>query len=141
METINSNDLIKTKLEYARSLYLHASSLRMKNFNYFLIILAGSIALHSNIKSQSMYTITYLAGMLLGMLFILLDMRGKKLLLSASSELIKIEEAIDINIIKKRDLDTFQLMSHTFVYRAVYLTVSTFCIVMLIKNVWSIFFR
>lgn len=113
--------LEKTQIDHARNMYLHASNLRMKNFNFFLVVLGGIIAVYSSDSTQLLKIITSTVGILLGSLFYILDIRGKILLITAADALSKVEKKLEMNIVDQRNLSTSKIISHTFVYRLIYI--------------------
>jgi len=109
-------------LGHARELMIHDSELRVKNFNFFLIIAGAALTAYFNIKDFQVPIA--LAGMFVGLAFLILDIRGRQLLDTTSTALISAEEALAISPspIRQEESGRFmaKLISHTFVYRSLY---------------------
>lgn len=120
LDTVN-----KTALDHARAMVIQASDIRMKNFNFFLIIMGVIITAYANVNRDAARLGLGAVGMLVSIAFLLLDIRGRELLDAAQKELALRESKLGIAIwavlLKKRaGKFTKKAISHTFVYRAIY---------------------
>lgn len=116
-------------LNHAREMTFHASGLRIKNFNFFLVIMGVLVAAfiklnQSNNQSNTAWVISFL-GVIVSIAFWLLDIRGKEVLDAANAELLDREEALWIsihkNIFKKSKRRCLRkAVSYTYVFRGLY---------------------
>jgi len=111
-------------IDHARTMFLNASDVRMRNFNFFLVIVGALVALYSTrIQFAVINPVISVSGFVFSILFYILDVRSKQLLNAAHGELKQHEKNAGINIIGKIHFSTFHLISHTFVYRFIYISV------------------
>ncbi len=116
--------IAKIALDHARAMTLHASELRMKNFNFFLVIAGVIVAAH--LKLGKVELPIALAGATASLAFLVLDVRGKRLLASSKIALVSAEAALRISPAPTTEESLQQgewqnkLISHTFVYRTLY---------------------
>jgi hypothetical protein len=116
----NKNDQ-KYLLEHARILMLQASELRMKNFNFYLIITGAMLAISGkNDDKNYIIPLMCIAGFILSILFLILDIRGKQILSASFKELSNIERELGIQIQANIKSPKFNIISHTCVYRLIY---------------------
>ncbi len=117
--------IARVALDHARAMTLHASDLRMKNFNFFLVIAGVIVAAH--LKLGKVELPIALAGAAASLAFLVLDVRGKRLLASSKIALVSAETALQISPAPTTGESQQQrawqnkLISHTFVYRTLYL--------------------
>jgi hypothetical protein len=112
-------------LGHAQAMTTHASDLRMKNFNFFIVIMGIVIAGYVKLGSDSSIHAIGICGTLVSLGFLVLDFRGRELLDAAKAELALREAALGISIQArlvqaKRSRYLAALVSHTFVYRLIY---------------------
>ena len=122
----NSDTVHKVALDHARAMVINASDLRMKNFNFFLIIMGVVMTAYVNVGTENARLGLGAVGVLVSLAFLLLDLRGRELLDAAYKELTLRESALGISIrdaILEARKGKFikKAISHTFVYRAIYL--------------------
>lgn len=116
----NLDAVHKVALDHARAMAINASDLRMKNFNFFLIIMGVAMTAYINLGRNARLGLGVL-GALVSLAFLLLDLRGRELLDAAYGELLVRESALGISIVKARKRKFLKkTISHTFVYRAIY---------------------
>ncbi|HSS21214.1 MAG TPA: hypothetical protein VLL54_14165 [Pyrinomonadaceae bacterium] len=122
----NSGAVNKAALDHARALMIHASDIRMKNFNFFLVIMGVVVTAYLTLGRENARLILGGVGMLVSLAFLLLDIRGRQLLDAADNELIRRELELGISIRSallqaKAGKLIKKAISHTFVYRAIYM--------------------
>ncbi len=114
-------------LEHARAMTIHASQLRMKNFNFFIVLAGVLLATFANFKTIGPQWFIGVLGSLISAAFLVLDVRGKQLLRAGKRELARAELALGVCIqaTAKATADEAgfarAVVSHTFVYRFLYL--------------------
>ncbi len=116
-------------LYHVREMLLHAAGIRSKNFNFFLVA-AGIIMLAITKADGLMVILVTSVGVILSVIFIILDVRTFQLIKDARHDLERIEPLFGINIHtvdqvpdrirEKKGVGRFRLISHTFGYRAVF---------------------
>ena len=133
----NSDTVNKAALDHARALMIHAADIRMKNFNFFLIVTGVIMAAYINVGRENARLALSVVGILVSLAFLLLDIRGRQLLDEADKELILRESELGISIRKalfEAKVGKFltKTASHTFVYRAIYMLGLLFCFILAI---------
>ena len=124
-ETSHNSDAVhKVALDHARAMVINASDLRMKNFNFFLIIMGVLMTAYANFGRDARFGLGAV-GILVSLAFLLLDLRGRELLDAAYKELVMRESALGISIREsivnaRKGKFMKKAISHTFVYRAIY---------------------
>jgi hypothetical protein len=121
----DSTAIAKVALDHARAMAIQAADIRMKNFNFFLIVMGVIIASYEKVGRENARLALGGVGMLVSLAFLLLEMRGRELLDAAQEELTLRESELGISIRTKllqgRDGKFMtKAMSHTFVYRAIF---------------------
>ena len=116
----------KAALDHARAMVFSASDLRMKNFNFFLIIMGVIVTAYVNVGKNEARFVLSAVGILVSLAFLLLDIRGRELLGAAYKELTLREAELGISIqaeLLRARAGKFlkKAISHTFVYRAIYM--------------------
>jgi hypothetical protein len=104
---------------------IQAADIRMKNFNFFLIVMGVIIAAYEKVGRENARLVLGGVGMLVSLAFLLLEMRGRELLDAAQNELTLRESELGISIRTKllqgREGKLLaKPISHTFVYRAIF---------------------
>jgi hypothetical protein len=104
----------------------NASDLRIKNFNFFLIIIGVVMTAYINIGKENARLGLGAVGVLVSLSFLVLDLRGRELLDAAYKELTLRELALGISIRDailegRKGKLIKKAISHTFVYRTIYL--------------------
>jgi hypothetical protein len=113
-------------LDHARAMVIYASELRMKNFNFFLVIMGVVVAAYVNVGRVNVRWVLGAVGVLVSVAFFLLDIRGRELLDAAKKELslkeLELGISIQATILQSRTGKPIKkIVSHTFVYRAIYI--------------------
>lgn len=113
-------------LDHARVMTIHASELRTKNFNFFIIIMGVVLAAYTNVSRGDAKLTLCAVGALISLAFLLLDVRGRNLLDAAKKELILRELELRITIQSTLQQAVSQkpirkIISHTSVYRTIYI--------------------
>jgi hypothetical protein len=121
----DSSAVPKAALDHARAMAIHASEIRMKNFNFFLIVMGVIIAAYEKVGRENARLVLGGVGMLVSLAFLLLEIRGRELLDAAHNELTLRESELGISIRTKLLQRTdrrfmAKAISHTFVYRAIF---------------------
>ena len=116
----------KVALDHARAMAIGASDLRMKNFNFFLIIIGVLMTGYIKVDAKTAQLGLGVVGVLVSLAFLLLDLRGRELLDAAQTELTLRESALGISIREtimkgRQGKLRKKTVSHTFVYRGIYL--------------------
>lgn len=132
---INSEDVSEVvliaSLEHVRAKALHYAEVRMKNFNFFLILIGALAAVVTSSKVPGMNQVLSLFGSLLSCLFFALDVRGVRLLDGARKEIRRLEPKFGLDF-SQRDFCVTKrpLLSHTYIYRGIYSLFATMSLVM-----------
>ena len=112
-------------LEHARTMAINASGIRQQNFNFFLILTGALVAAYMQVGVAWKARWIGAAGFVVSVLFIGLDIRGKRLLRVAQRQLIEVETHLGFSmerdaarIASQRWLWT--LTTHTWIYRAMF---------------------
>ena len=121
----DSSAIAKAALDHARAMAIQASDIRMKNFNFFLIVMGVIIAAYEKVGRENARLVLGGVGMLVSLAFLLLEIRGRELLDAAQKELTLRESELGISIrtklLQRRDGKFMaKAISHTFVYRAIF---------------------
>ena len=74
-------------LDHARTMLIHASEVRSKNFNFFLVASGFIILAFTNVSDPVVIRIVAGAGVVLSIIFILLDIRTFQLIKDARHDL------------------------------------------------------
>jgi|ERR1041384_948703 hypothetical protein len=125
-ESSNNSDTVnKAALDHARAMAIQAADIRMKNFNFFLIIMGAIMAAFVNVGRENARLVLGAVGVLVSLAFLLLEIRGRELLDAAQKELTLRESELGISIrttLLQRRTGKFmkKAISHSFVYRAIY---------------------
>ncbi len=125
-ENNHTNEAINiAALDHARVMTTYASDLRTKNFNFFLITMGVIVAAYVNIGSGNAKLAVCTVGAFVSLAFILLDIRGRDILNAAKKELVLRELELGITIQSTLQKSVMEkpikkIISHTFVYRAIY---------------------
>jgi len=113
-------------LEHARAMVIYGSDLRMKNFNFFLIIMGVIVAAYVNVGRVNAKWVLGAVGVIVSVAFFLLDIRGRELLDAAKKELslkeLELKISIQETILQSRmGKPIMMIVSHKFVYRVIYI--------------------
>lgn len=127
MENGHTSEALRiAALDHARAMTTQASELRTKNFNFFLVIMGVIMAAYVNVGRENARLALCAIGVLVSLVFLLLDIRGRELLDAAKKELAVKELELGITI--QATLQQMRigkpirkLISHTFVYRVIYI--------------------
>jgi hypothetical protein len=125
-ESHTSDPTHKAVLDHARAMVIYASELRMKNFNFFIVIMGVIVAAYVNVGRVTARWVLGAVGVFVSVAFLLLDIRGRELLNAAKKELslkeLELGISIQATILQSRTGKPLKkIISHTFVYRAIYI--------------------
>jgi len=124
-------------LQHARSMLIEAASIRMKNFNFFLLMIGGLIAIYTSNQQLNNDIKILISGFafILSVLFFLLDIRGKKILIASRLELFKIEQQYNMFLTKEFKPQKIKIISHTFIYRFIFSLIAIVSIIIVFKTI------
>jgi hypothetical protein len=112
-------------LEHAREMANFAAEVRMRNFNFFLVIGGALAAGYVQMGEQMVRMALGIAGVLLSLLFLGLDIRGHQLVQRATRHL----DAIEPVVWAKAGLPTpvpyphtgrLRMLTHAWIYRTLF---------------------
>jgi hypothetical protein len=114
-------------LEHARAMALNASKIRQQNFNFFLILTGALVAASMQVNLVWKAQGIGVAGCVVSLLFIGLDVRGRRLLNVAQCQLMEIEKQLGFSMQREAVLITSQrwfwrVMTHTWIYRTMFIS-------------------
>ena len=97
-ESCNDWSPVIAALNHSRELLIHAAQLRVRNFNFFLIIISVLIATAYQVAVPMAYIGLSFAGLIASLLFLVLDIRQFRLIKDARHNVEKFEKKFDITI-------------------------------------------
>ena len=115
--------LLVAALNHSRDAMSCAVNVRQKNFHFFVILVGFLAAGYANLSSPWQGLVLPITGIVLSILFFLLDVRGSQLLHRSNTLLNEIErvvwkEAGLKEIPESHQYSRLRLVSHAFLYRA-----------------------
>ena len=129
-ELFEAQSAAATSLEHARCMLQFQAELRVKNFNFFLVLSGAIVVALSQWPDDGIRGILCILGAVLAGMFFLLDVRGARLVKDARHDLYRFEAKFGLSI---HDADKIadrrrgivggrraRVFSHTFCYRAVF---------------------
>ena len=132
-------------LGHARTMLIHFAEQRIKNFNFFLIVSGVLIASYAKNYSEGGNYLIAIAGIVISLLFLLLDFRTLQLIKDARNDLEVFEKRFGLTIHavdqlpdksrKKGGSGRSRFRSHTFVYRTVFILMTLLSIIILINRI------
>jgi len=132
-----TDTLLVAALVHAREMAQNASSLRMRNFNFFLILVGITAAAYYETKAA---IFVGSIGLVVSMMFLVLDVRGREILDRA----VKLLRDVEPTVWKAAALSPLppflssqplRLVSHTFVYRSLFVMSGIASLVLLIVGI------
>ena len=132
------NTITIALLNHARDMVHDASNVRMRNFNFFLILVGILFASYTQLEQIWAPRLIGLSGLVLGFSFWGLDIRGRQYLLRAQDLLAQTESVLlaRIGMVSKETLPLtprwFGLASHTRLYPFLFTLVAIVSLVLLL---------
>ena len=115
-------------LEHARAMAISAADLRVRNFNFYIIVSGALIAGYAKGPSWRWLTVLNVAGMFASALFFCLDIRGGGLYRRCAHQLMILEPLVwaQAGVPGWKPLPTdgsSRFLSHTWIYRSFFLVI------------------
>lgn len=95
-ESCNDWSPVIAALNHSRELLIHAAQLRVRNFNFFLIIISVLIATAYHVTVPMADIVLSFAGLIASLLFLVLDIRQFRLIKDARHNVEKFEKKFGI---------------------------------------------
>lgn len=127
-------------LNHLTTILLSPVELRIKNFNFFLILLGAMVVALGQWEGTSVRVCVSLLGAVIGVVFLLLYIRNLQMIKDARFDLYRLEKRFGITVHSADRLKDGEhgiepsgrnrIISHTFCYRFVYVAVAAIALLM-----------
>lgn len=117
-------------LDHARAMLIFSAELRVKNFNFFVVLMVALVAAYSRVQRPWLLVLIATACGIISILFFLLDVRTCELIQDARGDLLRLEPSFGITM---HNIDAWKdpergyptaarrrMITHTVLYRAIF---------------------